>query len=126
MNVLDMPDNLTAPNDDNAVDELLSRPTPGVLKTLKRIKGDVLVLGVGGKMGPTLAQMIRRTWDQLGRQEKVIGVARFSDPAAQTRLHTVGVETIRCDLLDRAAVHQLPDAPNIIFMAGQKFGTSSG
>ena len=116
----------TMPNDDRSVDELLSRPTPGLLRTLERVTGDIMIVGVGGKMGPTLAQMARRALDELGRNDKVIGVARFSSPTVEARLNEVGVETIRCDLLDREAVRELPDAPNIIFMAGQKFGTSTG
>ena len=99
---------------------------PAHWTTLSRLDGDIMVLGVAGKMGPTLARMIRRGWDQLGRSHKVIGVARFSNPATAERLREVGVETISCDLLDRDAVGRLPDAPNIIFMAGQKFGTSGG
>jgi len=118
--------NQTLPTDDAGVDELLSRPTPGLLESLQRIDGDIMILGVGGKMGPTLAQMARRALDQLGRKDKVIGVARFSNPSAEQSLNAVGVETIKCDLLDRDAVKQLPDAANVIFMAGQKFGTSSG
>lgn len=114
------------PADDAGVDEMISRPTPGLLDSLKRIEGDIVILGVGGKMGPTLAQMARRALDQLGRKDKVIGVARFSNPSAVESLNAVGVETVRCDLLDRDAVAKLPDAPNVIFMAGQKFGTSSG
>src|SRR4028118_2169084 len=92
------------PNDDRSVDELLSRPTPGLLQTLEQVTGDIMIVGVGGKMGPTLAQMARRALDELGRHDKVIGVARFSSPTVEERLHEVGVETIRCDLLDREAV----------------------
>ncbi|MDQ3815758.1 MAG: NAD-dependent epimerase/dehydratase family protein [Armatimonadota bacterium] len=116
----------TMPENDASVDELLSRPTAGVLDALKRLPGDVLILGVAGKMGPTLAQMARRALDALGRSDRVIGVARFSDPAVARQIEAVGVETIACDLLDRHTVQQLPDAPHVIFMAGQKFGTASG
>jgi nucleoside-diphosphate-sugar epimerase len=111
---------------DEALDELLSRPTPGALKALQNCPGDIVILGVAGKMGLTLARMARRALDELGRSDKVIGVARFSNPEAQTQLREFGVETQRCDLLDREAVQQLPDAPNVLFLAGQKFGTSSG
>jgi nucleoside-diphosphate-sugar epimerase len=114
------------PDSDAAVDELLSRPTPGLLRSLQNVPGDIMILGVGGKMGPTLAQMARRALDELGRTDKVIGVARFSDPSVADKLHGVGVETISCDLLNREAVGNLPDAPNVLFMAGQKFGTSTG
>ena len=107
------------------LDAELSRPTQGVLETLRAIGGDVMVLGAGGKMGPTLARMARRALDEIGqRQRRVIAVSRFSSADSAQELRRHGVETIACDLLDRTAVQELPDAPNIIFMAGQKFGTS--
>jgi len=112
------------PANDQALDEILSRPTPGALATLDSLDGDVLVLGVGGKMGPTLARMLRRGFDLRNKTNAVIGVARFSDPEARERLEGEGVQTVRCDLTDRAAVEALPDAPNVLFMAGQKFGTT--
>lgn len=112
--------------DEAELEERLSRPTPGVMEALRDLEGDVLVLGVGGKMGPSLARMARRALDELGRADKVIGVARFSHPAAREDLHKCGVETVRCDLMERAKVLRLPDAPNVLFLAGQKFGTSSG
>lgn len=107
------------------LEEALSRPTKGVLETLSSIEGDVMVLGAGGKMGPTLARMVRRAFDKIGHtQRRVIAVSRFSSKKAAGALTQHGVETIACDLMDRAAVNALPDVPNIIFMAGQKFGTS--
>ena len=106
------------------LEDQLSLPTPGVLDTLREVEGDLIVLGAGGKMGPTLARMGRRAMDQLGQNERrVIAVSRFSAPAAAAELKSHGVQTVACDLLDRAAVQALPDAPNVIFMAGQKFGT---
>jgi nucleoside-diphosphate-sugar epimerase len=107
------------------LEEALSRPTSGVLETLREMEGDVLILGAGGKMGPTLARMVRRGLDAIRqRQRRVIAVSRFSSAAAASRLQLHGVETISCDLMNREAVQSLPDAPNVIFMAGQKFGTS--
>ena len=79
-----------------------------------------MILGVAGKMGPTLARLARRATPA----RRVIGVARFSDPAVRDRLAAAGVETIACDLLDRAALAALPDAPNVVFAAGHKFGAS--
>jgi len=103
----------------------LSRPTAAALDTLRRIDGDILVLGAGGKMGPTLARMARRGLDEIGAtQRKVIAVSRFSSAAAAAGLEAHGVETVSCDLLDRAAVARLPAAANVIFMAGHKFGTA--
>lgn len=107
------------------LEEALSRPTQGVLDTLGGIAGDVMILGAGGKMGPTLARMVRRGLDEIGRQQRqVIAVSRFTSARAAASLQQHGVQTIACDLMDRAQVNALPDAPNVIFMAGQKFGTS--
>lgn len=91
---------------------------------MRRLDGDILVLGVGGKMGPTLARLARRAADSAARPRRVIGVARFSDPSVRPRLERWGVETIRADLLSRRDVAALPRAPNVIFMAGHKFGTA--
>ena len=103
----------------------LSKPTPGVIDTLRAVHGDVIVLGAGGKMGPTLSRMIRRAIDEIGHTaRRVIAVSRFSTFLAESHLHQHGVETISCDLLDREAVQRLPEGANVIFMAGQKFGTS--
>lgn len=102
------------------LDDRLSRPTPALLDAMRAIDGDILVLGAGGKMGPTLARMARRASE---RSRRVIAVSRFSSRSAADELRAHGVETIACDLLDRDAVARLPDAPNVIFMAGQKFGT---
>jgi len=110
--------------DVDALEENLSRPTPGVIETFRRLDGDVLILGVGGKMGPTLARMVRRASDEAGVRRRVIGVARFSNPALPDSLRAHGIETITADLLDRAALAKLPDAPNVVFMAGMKFGAT--
>ncbi|MGQ0703383.1 MAG: NAD-dependent epimerase/dehydratase family protein [Gemmatimonadales bacterium] len=110
--------------DEAALEELLSRPAAAVVPAMRELDGDLLVLGAGGKMGPSLARMAKRAWEAAGVTRRVIAVARFSDAAIRTSLENVGVETIRCDLLDRAQVARLPDAPNVVFMAGQKFGTT--
>ncbi len=106
------------------LDDLLSEPTPAAVDALRRVDGDVLVLGVAGKMGPTLARMVRRAAEAAGRPRRVIGVSRFSSPAEQEALERHGVETVRADLLDERALAALPDAPNVLFMAGRKFGSS--
>ena len=96
---------------------------------LASLPGDVLILGVGGKMGPSLARLARRAADQAdgGRGgRRVVGVSRFSEPGLRDALHEAGVETVVADLLDPAAVAALPDAPNVVFMAGRKFGSSGG
>lgn len=104
------------PADEEALEERLSRPP----SWLSLPDGDVLVLGVGGKMGPTLARMARR----LDPSRRVIGVARFSEAGLRQRLEHWGVETIAADLLDDDALSRLPEAANVVFMAGRKFGSS--
>ncbi|MGA2621023.1 MAG: NAD-dependent epimerase/dehydratase family protein [Thermoguttaceae bacterium] len=106
------------------LEELLSRPVPGLVEALSRLEGDILVLGASGKMGPSLARMARRASDAAGRPGRVIGVARFSDPQARKALEAHGVETIQGDLLDPAFIDALPDAPNVVYMVGVKFGTT--
>ncbi len=106
--------------DVEALEERLSRPDEGVVADLAGLDGDILVLGVGGKMGPTLARMAKRA----APGKTVYGVARFSDPAVEERLREHGVEPIRADLLERADLAGLPSVPNVVFMAGQKFGTA--
>ena len=99
-----------------ALDDFLTRPTRALVDDLAMVEGDLVILGVAGKMGPTLARLAKRA----GPARRVIGVARFSDPAVRDRLDADGVETIACDLLDRTAVASLPDAPNVIFAAGKR------
>ena len=101
-----------------ALEDEMTRPTTALEADLARASGDILILGVGGKMGPTLARMARRA--APGR--RVIGAARFSEKGLREKLESQGVECIACDLLDRAALEKLPRAPNLVFMAGHKFG----
>jgi nucleoside-diphosphate-sugar epimerase len=103
-----------------ALEERLSRPDDEVVSDLGRLDGDILVLGAGGKMGPTLARMAKRA----APEKTVVAVARFSDPSVDDALRAHGVETMRADLLEREEVARLPRFPNVVFMAGQKFGTS--
>jgi nucleoside-diphosphate-sugar epimerase len=106
--------------DVEALEEFMTRPSPDLAADLTRAPGDILVLGVGGKMGPTLARMAKRA----APQRRVIGVARFSEPGLREKLEAQGIECIACDLLDRAALERLPRAKNVVFMAGHKFGAS--
>jgi nucleoside-diphosphate-sugar epimerase len=101
-----------------ALEDFMSAPDPALAAHLEHAPGDLMVLGVGGKMGPTLARMARRA--APGR--RVIGVARFSEQGLREKLEAAGIECIACDLLDRAALERLPRAPNIVYMAGYKFG----
>lgn len=105
------------------LEERLSEPTPEVIETLARLPGDLVLLGVAGKMGPTLARMAKRASDAAGVRRRVIGVARFSDGGQET-LEAHGVETVRCDLLNEVETAMLPEAPNVIYMAGRKFGST--
>src|SRR4051812_25862223 len=91
------------------LEEHLSRPTPEAVKDIARLKGDLVILGAGGKMGPTLARMARRAMDEAGVRHAVVGVARFSDPKSRESLEAAGVRTVPCDLLDREQVRKLPD-----------------
>jgi nucleoside-diphosphate-sugar epimerase len=101
-----------------ALDDLLCRPSQPLIDDLAKVEGDIMILGVAGKMGPTLAGLAKAALP--GR--RIIGVARFSDPSVKDWLQARGIETINCDLLDEAALRALPQAPNIMFMAGRKFG----
>ena len=106
------------------LDDLLSTPTPGVVEALGRLEGDLLVLGVGGKMGPTLARMAARASQMAGVKRRVIGVARFSRPELPAWLEQHGVEPLTCDLMDPQQLAKLPDAPNLIVMTALKFGST--
>jgi nucleoside-diphosphate-sugar epimerase len=106
--------------DEGHLEDVMTTPTPALVEDLGRLDGDILILGVGGKMGPTLARLAKRA----ASDKRIVGVARFSDAAVPERLEAAGVETIRCDLLDRTAVEALPRLPNVVLMAGRKFGTA--
>lgn len=112
------------PSSEEALDELLSRPRAATVEALRSCPGDVVLLGAGGKMGPTLARMVSRAAKDAGAPRRVYAVSRFSSDTVRHSLEKSGIDVIRADLLDGAAVARLPDAPNVIFMAGQKFGTS--
>ena len=119
-----MLDDVKSIRDVTHLEELLSEPTEGVIRAMDSLDGDIVVLGVGGKMGPTLARMAKRASELAGAERRVIGVARFSTAALENELREHGIETVRCDLLDREALEQLPDAANVVFMAGMKFGST--
>jgi nucleoside-diphosphate-sugar epimerase len=107
------------------LEDRLSRPTELVLRTLQTLDSDLVILGVGGKMGPTLARMAVRALATLQLPYRVYGVARFSQPTLRQTLEQWGVQTIACDLLNRSALATLPESRHVILMAGQKFGTTS-
>lgn len=99
------------------LEDFMSIPTEGVIRDLNALDGDILILGVGGKIGVTMARMAKKA----APHKRVIGVSRFSEKGIEERLNAWGIETIRCDLLDREAVNALPKVPNVIYMAGLKF-----
>jgi nucleoside-diphosphate-sugar epimerase len=106
------------------LEELLSRPNEQDKAFFRRLEGDVLILGVGGKMGPSLARRARRAADEAGVRKRIVAVARFSTPAVRAELEEAGVETITADLLEDRQLASLPDIENIIYMAARKFGTT--
>src|SRR5262245_5740122 len=106
------------------LEDVLSTPTSPDVAAVEDMDGDILILGAGGKMGPSLAKLIRRAILESKRRKRVIAVARFSDPRIRRDLDAAGIETISCDLLAPDALDKLPDAENVIFMAARKFGTS--
>jgi hypothetical protein len=108
-------------DDPDELNDFLSRPSRTLAADLAAIDGDIIVLGVGGKMGPTLARLARNAAPDKG----VIGVARFTEAGLREELKARGVETIACDLSDPAAAAALPLVRNVIFMAGRKFGAQT-
>jgi dTDP-4-dehydrorhamnose reductase len=109
---------------ESELEELLSRPDDKTADAMASLEGDLLILGAGGKMGPSLARLARRACERAGIRKRIVAVARFTNSSLPAALGAVGIETITCDLLDREALAGLPDIPNVIFMAARKFGTS--
>jgi nucleoside-diphosphate-sugar epimerase len=102
------------------LEDVMTTPPAGLVADLARVPGDLIVLGIGGKMGPTLARLARRA----APERRVVGVARFSEPGLREALERHGIECIEADLLDRDAIARLPKPPNVVFMAGRKFGST--
>ncbi len=109
---------------EDMLEELLSEPTDGVVESLSKLDGDIIILGAAGKMGPTLSRMAKRASDVAGVKRRVIAVSRFSLPGQEDKLQHFDIKTIKCDLLDAEQVAALPDAMNVVFMAGMKFGAT--
>lgn len=107
-------------SDEKTLEDILSEPTEATCQTLNALAGDVVVLGAGGKMGPTLAMMLKKA----APSKRITAVSRFSNQKVKTRLEASGVETLSLDLLDESAYDQLPDVPNVFFLAGMKFGAT--
>ncbi|HVW08910.1 MAG TPA: NAD-dependent epimerase/dehydratase family protein [Bryobacteraceae bacterium] len=109
---------MKGPQTEAELEDYLARPTEADALHGARLAGDVLILGAGGKMGPSLARLAQRSG------ARVTAVARFTDRELPARLQADGIETIACDMLEPGALAKLPDAPNVIFMAARKFGTA--
>lgn len=106
------------------LNDLLTAPSDALVQDMAKLQGDLMILGAGGKMGPTLCVLAKKAVEKSGVARRVIAVSRFSDPLAVQLLQDNGVEAISCDLTDREQLAALPDVENIIFMAGVKFGTT--
>lgn len=106
------------------LERLLSEPTPAVVQVLREFPGDIVVLGAGGKMGPSLVRMLRRAVDQAEHRRRIYAVSRFSQSALVESLRRDGIEVISCDLLERSTVERLPEAAIVFYLVGTKFGTT--
>jgi nucleoside-diphosphate-sugar epimerase len=106
------------------LEDELSRPSDADCACMRELEGDVLLLGAGGKMGPSLARRARRAADQAGALRRIIAVSRFASGGTRRQLTEWGVEAISCDLLDRGQIARLPGCANVLFLAGRKFGSS--
>jgi hypothetical protein len=107
-------------DDEDHLEEFMTTPSPALTAALRGVPGDIIVLGVGGKMGPTLARLARRA----APEKRIFGVARFSEAGLREKLGSRGIECVAADLLERETLAHLPKPPNVIFMAGRKFGTT--
>ena len=106
------------------LEEELLKPSAALIEDMRRIEGDIILLGVAGKMGPGMAQLAKRAADSAGVKKRIIGVSRFSDPDTRAQLEALGIETVAADLLNDSELASLPDAPNVLYLAGHKFGTT--
>lgn len=102
------------------LEEVMTAPSERLIADMKKVPGDIIILGVGGKIGPTLARLAKRA----APDKRVVGVARFSEKGLRERLTGWGIECIEADLLDRAQIEKLPKISNVVFMAGRKFGST--
>ena len=109
--------------DERALEDLLAEPSDADIECVRRLSGDVLIIGAAGKMGPSLARRVHHAIARAGTGNRVLAASRFSTPAVRDKLETDGIHTIACDLLDHARITALPRADNVLFLAGRKFGT---
>lgn len=109
---------------ESQLERALAQPSPADVDCVARLEGDVLILGAGGKMGPSLARRVRQAVMESGSRTRVWAASRFSSGAVRADLQRSGIDTVACDLLDRGQIASLPEAPHVLFLAGRKFGTS--
>jgi hypothetical protein len=114
------PDKITS---EEQLEELISRPSDKTIETFSKIDGDLVFLGIGGKIGPSLAYMAKRACDQAGVNKRIVGVSNFSSEELKKKVESYGIETIRGDLLDMEFIKSLPAFKNVFFLAGMKFGS---
>jgi dTDP-4-dehydrorhamnose reductase len=106
------------------LDDVLSRPSNAAIEAVKKLDGDIMLLGAGGKMGPSLAELAHRAVTAAGIKKKIVAVSRFSNQIERERLQSIGIETISCNLLAADELQKLPEIENLIYMAGMKFGAT--
>ena len=106
------------------IENELYQPSPALLNDLKKMEGDIMLLGVAGKMGPSMARLAKMAADAAGVKKNIIGVSRFSDPEVRQQLEKDGIATISADLLNEEELAALPPVKNILYLAGTKFGTT--
>lgn len=109
---------------EDQLEERLTAPSAALVEQMSGLRGNLVILGAGGKMGPSLAVKAQRAVVEAGSDLKIVAVSRFSDEASRRQLEDQGISTMSADLLDRRSLDQLPDADNVIFLVGSKFGTS--
>ena len=110
-------------SDEERLEELLSMPSDETVKLFSRLEGDLIFLGVAGKIGPTLASMAKKACDLAGVKKRIIGVSRFSSKEERKKIEDFGIETLSGDLLDKDFINSLPKVENVFFLAGMKFGS---
>ncbi|MDM5201251.1 NAD-dependent epimerase/dehydratase family protein [Fictibacillus enclensis] len=106
------------------LEEVMTKPSERLIEDIRQLNGDIMILGIGGKMGPSMAKLAKRAIDAGNLSKRVIGVSRFSSGTLRTELEEAGIETISADLLREEDLQRLPEAENMIYMAGHKFGTT--
>jgi dTDP-4-dehydrorhamnose reductase len=111
-------------DDESMLDEVLSRPSAGLVESVGKIEGDIVILGVGGKMGPTLALLLKRALNEAGASNNMLAVSRFGSGTTRQQFEDAGIETLAADLLDPAQLESVPRMPNVIYLVGMKFGAT--